>query len=512
MLFAQLADLIRDKYGAAINVRDSARATMLLFSDGPEEGEGEGEAVYVVPDLPSALSAARAGRSVLLFCPAEERAGALEALRAAAANAVVCDEEKRAEALNFTQLLLSRSLRESDNYAVFLRMVINGRDLSYVLTEAARQCSGSGLVAVDFSGKILAHSAPTTDFLREWQYYIKNGYCPSDFMQHCYEMLLKRTEITPRAYSYHCEESDIYYLSSPIVINGTAQGYVFMLSATENRSTIAYEIMQIMSRVAADCISRNHPDLSGSTQLYRRLITDILGGEPREAVAERVTAGRFAIPALMRVVVVKPIYYGNETELFRQLSTQLSAVFRSSPPIQYKRTLLLLVPGIRDGSEAAKRAGSALHELAETNRLQIGISNVFDSLADLPQFYGQAREAILLAERLRLDEHTVYYHDVAFYSLVAHLSEGTRLRDFCHAALPVLQAYDAANGTELFETARVYIETGCSQKATSELLHAHRNTISYRRGQIQELTGIDFNDPEELFQLNYSFRIYEYLK
>ena len=86
------------------------------------------------------------------------------------------------------------------------------------------------------------------------------------------------------------------------------------------------------------------------------------------------------------------------------------------------------------------------------------------------------------------------------------------MRDFCHSALPVLQKYDAKNGTELFETARIYVETNCNQKETADRLHTHRNTISYRKQQIQQMTNIDFTNPGELFQLNYSFKIYAYLE
>ena len=130
--------------------------------------------------------------------------------------------------------------------------------------------------------------------------YLKDGYCPAEFMQHCYDMLLKRTEISSRAYSYRCEDHGIYYLSSPIVINNCAHGYIFMLSWEENNSPKAHETVQLISRVAADFIRRNEPEQSSSAQLYRRLLTDILGGESRNAIAERITACYAGTPLLLR--------------------------------------------------------------------------------------------------------------------------------------------------------------------------------------------------------------------
>ena len=95
--------------------------------------------------------------------------------------------------------------------------------------------------------------------------------------------------------------------------------------------------------------------------------------------------------------------------------------------------------------------------------------------------------------------------------MLCKIPSSEKLRSFCHPALRVLQRYDEENHTELLETLRVYISTNCNQKLTSELMFAHRNTVSYRRQQIIDLTGIDFLDPDTLFQLEYSFKIYQFM-
>lgn len=511
MLFVQLSDMLKDRFAVWSYISDSnARVNMLLF--------GGINCMLNEPDTSYFFAYSNFNKSMTLpqnviasFDSEFEKFELLNAAERDNSNIILVPTKESTNVLNFAQMLLVSSLRESDNYAVFLRMILNGRDLSYILTEAAKQCRGQ-LVAIDFSGKIFAHSTPAPDLLPEWKMYLKDGYCPAEFMQHCYDMLLKRTEISSRAYSYRCEDHGIYYLSSPIVINNCAHGYIFMLSWEENNSPKAHETVQLISRVAADFIRRNEPEQSSSAQLYRRLLTDILGGESRNAIAERITAGKFTIPDHMRVMLVHPFYYSDESEMLKNLSAQLGAVFFSLPPIQYRRSILMVVPDLPDEREKARKALGFLRGLAEGNRLKVGISNRFDSLQDLPQYYSQACEAIALSERLRLNSVLTFYSDVSFYSLMSHLSEGTHMRDFCHSALETLKKYDIENGTELFETARVYVKTNCNQKETAELLHTHRNTISYRKQQIQQLTNIDFLDPDELFQLNYSFRIYAYLE
>lgn len=511
MLFIQLSDMLRDKFKFECFVNDSnARVNMLLFAGDTQAG-WEPDAAYFFPSG-TALAAESWPRVVLAAYKDEsEKAALLDSHLSPGRNLVLIPEELQTPALNFAQSVLVRALRESDNYAVFLRMIINGQDLSYVLGEAARQCGGQ-LVAIDFSGKIFACSPPGADLHPEWRLYIEKGYCPAEFMQHCYDILLKRTEISSRAYSYRCNENGLYYLSSPIVINNYAQGYIFLLSEDESTSPKAYETVQLMSRVAADYIRRSEPAQRSSTQLYQRLIKDILSGESRDAISQRITAGKLDFPAQMRLLLVNPSWCDGESDILKRLGTQLSAVFYSSPPVKYKNGLILLADAGSIERGKTSKTMDFLAGLAAGNNLRIGISNSFENIQDLTQYYSQACEAAALSERLKLDSPLIFYSDVAFFSLVAHLSEGAHMRDFCHSALAALRKYDEANGTELFETARTYVETNCNQKETAELLHTHRNTVSYRKQQIQQLTGIDFQDPEELFQLNYSFRIYSYLE
>lgn len=508
MLFTHLVDLIHTRFDLMSCIGNAAgRVNIFLFCNS-ESDVSVHDNLYVF-NAADYLSAPEKPINSLIICSEDSQQELLDSLRGSGRNVLFCRPEMQTEVLNFVQLVLNRSLKESDNYSVFLQMIISGRDLSYVLSEAARQCGGQ-LVAIDFSGKVLAHSSPWKDIDPEWRMFIKEGYCPADHMQHFYSRLLQRKEISILAYSYRCEDTGIYYLSCPIVINGYAHGYVFTLSTEELKSPLANDITQIMSRVAADYIRRNDPEVNSHTQLYRRLVVDILGGESREAIADRLTSGKFSLPSRMRTMFVKPLYYSCG-DLLKTLGSQLSAVFNAAPPIQYRDGLMLLLPADSAYEDTGRAALAFLDKLSVANHLRTGISNVFNTLQDLPQYYAQSREAIALADRLRLTKHTILYSDVAFFSLIGHLSEGAHIRDFCHPALAALSSYDRENGTELFDTARVYVETNCNQKETAERLHTHRNTISYRKQQIQQITGIDFQNTEELFQLRYSFKIYAYL-
>ena len=352
--------------------------------------------------------------------------------------------------LNHLQMLFSSDDRHAADYATFLRMIISGHDLSYVLTEAARQC-GHQLVAVDFSGKLLAYSRNVSVLSPDRVQFIGNGYCSAEFMEHCNDTVLKRPVVSSKPECYVCQETGTVYYSSPIVINRMAQGYVFMLSEHNDASALVYDILPVISSVAGDYIQRHKPELSVSNQVYYRLLQDILEGESHDSIAPR---------------------------------------FLPVPPIQHGNHLILIMDMEPSRAEYNQRTMTFLEELSKTYRLIVGVSNEFYDLEDFARAYRQAEQALILAGRLNLKDSIVYYRELAFFDMLRNLSAGEHMKSYCHPALEFLRQYDIANNTELF---------------------THKNTIIYRRQRIIELTGLDFQNAAEIFNLAYSFKIYEYL-
>ena len=91
--------------------------------------------------------------------------------------------------------------------------------------------------------------------------------------------------------------------------------------------------------------------------------------------------------------------------------------------------------------------------------------------------------------------------------LIGVLQKESVARDLLHPALGILESYDTENGTDLLETLRAYVETGCSQSETAQKLYVHLNTLKYRLRRIGELTGIDFRDRENMFYIELSLRL-----
>ena len=69
---------------------------------------------------------------------------------------------------------------------------------------------------------------------------------------------------------------------------------------------------------------------------------------------------------------------------------------------------------------------------------------------------------------------------------------------FRHPAFAIPEEYDRTHHTLLRESLSVFLNHKCSILDTAKAMYVHRNTIKYRIARIQELTGISFEDEQEL--------------
>ncbi len=412
--------------------------------------------------------------------------------------------------MNEVQDFMQKGQRNGDSYSKFLRMVVDGKDPYYLLAEAAKQC-GRQLVALDISGKLLGYSPVQSYLTEDWLDAIKNGYCPVDVMEHLHEKLLTRSQISSTPFVYFCDQTKLTYLSSPVIISGSPYGYVFLLSDTEKFDPVAYDILPILSKVMGDYLRRSRQGESSRNHLFHELVRDILHGEAPDSVRSRLASGKLPIPKQMRVIVIHFYYAEKEVEALKLLSSQLTLLFGPYTPLRLGNELILLQDMSPGREKQNRKAMEFLDQFADSNHLFVGVSNEFTKIDRFAEHYAEAGEALKLAARMHIDDNVIYYQDVAFYSLLCKIPSSEKMRTFCHPALKILQRYDAEFNTDLLETLRIYIDTNCNQKLTSELMFTHRNTISYRRKQIEDLTGIDFADAETLFQLGYSLKIYQFL-
>lgn len=401
---------------------------------------------------------------------------------------------------------LIHSLRAENEYAGMLRMILDGKNLTSILDSAAQR-TNNAFVALDISGKLLAHSNPFDVPDPLWIKSVSDGYCSYDFMNHIKKIREKgESPKTAEAFISVCESTGTTYLCSKILSGSTLLGYMFMFDNDSPIDSQSREILTAISRVACELIVRNQTSYDMRTNLYHGILSDMLAGIDPSHASVRIQVSELSFPTRMCVLMIRPSYYQGEHYITGHLQELLMDIFNNPPYILHKGSIVLIVP-LNESQKIEPELIEKLSKLAESEHLQIGISNGFTQASRFAAYFSQAEDALHYAQKLNVEGSLYYYCDYAFFSLLNTLPSGLGIGKFCHPALGLLRKYDRENGTSLYQTLKVYTETGLNQRHTAEKLFLHRNTLNYRMNRIEEIAGIDFNDPSLLFPLMYSFKI-----
>ena len=113
--------------------------------------------------------------------------------------------------------------------------------------------------------------------------------------------------------------------------------------------------------------------------------------------------------------------------------------------------------------------------------------------------YEEAREALLLAERLQFDATVVDARDMLIYRVL--MRDQAAMVDLVQEALgPLAQA---RGGPEpLLKTLETYFATGEVATESARRLHLSVRTVTYRLAKVKDMTGHDPADPAQRFVLH----------
>jgi DNA-binding PucR family transcriptional regulator len=152
--------------------------------------------------------------------------------------------------------------------------------------------------------------------------------------------------------------------------------------------------------------------------------------------------------------------------------------------------------------DAIRGAVAALAPGLGTGRLAVGVSAPVAGAGALPGAVEQARHALRTAIARTQTATVVSAGELASHLLLlAGVPADTR-RAFRERLLGPLEAYDRAHDAGLVRTLDAFLDCGGSWSRCAALLHIHVNTLRYRIGRIEQLTGRDparFEDRVDFF-------------
>ncbi|MGY4719157.1 PucR family transcriptional regulator [Naumannella huperziae] len=371
----------------------------------------------------------------------------------------------------------------------------------YALADALAGALDGAVTIVDWEGRLAAYSNHELEDLDEIRSASLRGRTSAELPPDVAGVWPPARTIAADTFYYPAvPHRDLHArLQARIRLGDQVVGFISVIRRDNRESAADLEIAQEAARIAGILFSEAS-EISASASDVAALLFD---GEIAPSVLDRVPAS--AARPLSVIAFGRPDQQDWESRADRAarlLRVHLAA--KSVPSVVHSTDQVLYaclsVPAGDDQDrvlELARSTGTFLREILAAD-LRAGIGTPVATWAQVPRARWEAEQAMRVTpaatgNRLSLTPFATVVHEVVLNQL-RDLALG---RDALLAG-PVrqLRAHDEENDTDYVATLRTYLDVQPMGIPTAAgQLFVHPNTVRYRLRRIQEITGLDLDDP-----------------
>jgi sugar diacid utilization regulator len=136
-----------------------------------------------------------------------------------------------------------------------------------------------------------------------------------------------------------------------------------------------------------------------------------------------------------------------------------------------------------------------------------GISNSFSDFLELRNCYLQALAALQLGHKKSPEFWVYQFADYVLDYLIDRAKGELSGNSLLHPGYIILRDLDKQRGTDYVKTIRHFIEAQYHTNMAARNLFIHKTTLIRRLEKIGDITGIDFENPDEILHLAISLRL-----
>lgn len=256
-------------------------------------------------------------------------------------------------------------------------------------------------------------------------------------------------------------------------------------------------------------LQRRSPALQGSRSVLSLVMSEMLERKcmTMEHVYNRLEAAKYPICRNLRLVIVCRVDEEKDDFPWSTVLEQIAPVFQRSLYAEYHGRLVLLM---NQDNDMSGYQAEQLEQILRLGNLKAGVSFRFQDLARLYHAYSEARDLIDTMERLNVRRTLYRYEDCIVEMAASHLIGRLDPHSIAGDSVSKLMDYDRQYGQETLPTLRAYVECSLSIKRTAEKLHVHENTMRYRIGRVEEITGLKLDSSRNVFELVLALTLLEF--
>ncbi|MBZ0296039.1 MAG: PucR family transcriptional regulator ligand-binding domain-containing protein [Anaerolineae bacterium] len=285
---------------------------------------------------------------------------------------------------------------------------------------------------------------------------------------------------------------------APIVVHGAIYGYVWIIADDRPLNELDHMAIESGATIAALMLLHQEAMQNAESSLKGNLITQLIEGvNGREAVVTD-QALRFGVDFAQSFYVVVVHDADSSSQKLVQLYRRINHALESQSALagQFAGQIVILAQG--------DVAGLTQLVLAQAAHIRVGVSATVRGVAQVGLAYQQSREALDIAQRLKIAEAVVYFQNLGYlHTLYQAGPESLALNPY----VPGLRKLHDEQQADLFNTLETYLDAGGNSVQTAKSLHIHRSTLNYRLERIREVCGCDLSDPLTRMNLQVAIKL-----
>lgn len=150
-------------------------------------------------------------------------------------------------------------------------------------------------------------------------------------------------------------------------------------------------------------------------------------------------------------------------------------------------------------------------------KIKAGAGRVVDGIINLPESFKEANEAFMFVDVAGETPEDggpqiMLFADLGIFKLLCQLSAPSMLLEYVPEGLQKLYNYKKPQRDDLITTLRAYLDRNLNLSKTAQDLYVHYKTAVYRIEKIEKLTGIDFDNANEVLAVRIGLVVYKMIE
>ena len=226
-----------------------------------------------------------------------------------------------------------------------------------------------------------------------------------------------------------------------------------------------------------------------------------------------------------RVLVFGLEYQGrkNINQTLYNMTDVENSILQYSPDVKIYRDMdkiVVIQPTNHEQTQLeCKQYISELKQFVEQQNtkllVKIGVGKMVHGITHIKASYCEAQDAlsfIHIMDGFSDNSDILLFSELGIFKLLCQETNPNVLIEYIPESLQKLYNYKKSQQKELITTLKTYLNFNQNLSKTAQSLYVHYKTVAYRIDKISEITGMDFDNPNEMLEVRIGLIIYQMLE